>query len=57
MMHLTLKELKEPGSLDIRWGRGWGIHVETGGGEEMWDLEQGEVDWMGGVKYGISKVN
>jgi hypothetical protein len=36
-MHLTLKSLEAPGSLEIRWGR-----VETGGGEEVWDVEQFE---------------
>ena len=41
MMYLTLKKLEAPGSLDVRWGGGWGIHVETGcGGEEVWDVEQ-----------------
>jgi hypothetical protein len=24
MMHLTLKRLRAPGSLEVRWGRGWG---------------------------------
>jgi hypothetical protein len=29
------------------------IHVETGVGEEVWDVEQSE-GWMGrGVKYGM----
>jgi hypothetical protein len=49
MMHLTLKRLEAPGSLEVRWGRGEDIHVETGGGEEVWDMEQLE----GGIKYGV----
>jgi hypothetical protein len=32
MMHLTLKRLDAPGSLEVRWGGG--IHVEMGWGEE-----------------------
>ena len=24
MMHLTLKRLETPGSLEVRWGGGWG---------------------------------
>ena len=32
---------------------GGGFQGEAGGGEEMWDLEQGGVDWMGGVKYRV----
>ena len=42
MMHLTLKRLEDPGSLEVRWGGSGGIHVETGGGEEVWDVEQSE---------------
>jgi hypothetical protein len=41
MMHLTLKKLEAPGSLEVRWGGGGAIHVEMGcGGEEVWDVEQ-----------------
>ena len=29
MMHLTIKRLEAPGSLEIRWG-----------GEKVWDVEQ-----------------
>ena len=39
-MHLALKRLETPGSLEVRWGGGGDIHVETGGGEEVWDVEQ-----------------
>jgi hypothetical protein len=30
MMYLTLKRLETPGSLEVRWVEGGGIHVETG---------------------------
>ena len=56
MMHLTLKRLEAPGSLEVRWGGGWGIHVETGSrGEERWDVEQLEGGW-GGAGNGIWSV-
>jgi hypothetical protein len=44
MMHQTLKRLVAPDSLEVRWGGGGGIHMETGvgGGEEVWDVEQSE---------------
>jgi hypothetical protein len=42
MMHLTLKRMEALGSLEVRWGEVWGIHVETGGGEEVWDVEHSE---------------
>jgi hypothetical protein len=45
MMHLTLKRLEAPGSLEIRWGwrsGGWGS------GEEVCDVEQWESGWGGG---------
>ena len=48
MMHLTLKGLESPGSLEVRWGGGGDIHMETGwGGEEVWDVEQSKVDGGG----------
>jgi hypothetical protein len=35
-------------------GGGWGIHVETGWiGEEVWDVEQSEDEWGGGMEYGV----
>jgi hypothetical protein len=34
MMHLTLKRLEAPGSLEVRLGRGQDIQVEMGWGEE-----------------------
>jgi hypothetical protein len=50
MMHLTLKRLEVPGSLEVRWGKGegGGIHVEIGwGGKEVCDVEQSEGGWGG----------
>jgi hypothetical protein len=38
MMHLTLKRLETPKSLEVRRGGGGGIYVETV--EEVWDMEQ-----------------
>jgi hypothetical protein len=56
MIHLTLKRLEVPGSLEVRWAGGWGIHVEVGwGGEEVWDVEQVEVDGEGS-RNGIRSV-
>jgi hypothetical protein len=34
------QETGGPGSLEVRWVGGGGIHMETGGGEEVWDVEQ-----------------
>jgi hypothetical protein len=50
MMHLTLQEA--PGSLEVRWGGVRGIHMETGGGEKVWDVEQyeGGTEWVRGNK-------
>jgi hypothetical protein len=31
-----------PGSLEVRWGGGGDIHMETAVGEEVWDVEQME---------------
>ena len=56
MMHLTLKRLEAPGSLEVRWGGGGSIHVEMGwGGEEVWDVEQSEGGW-GKAGIGIWSV-
>jgi hypothetical protein len=54
MIHVTLKRLEAPGSLEVRWVRGGDIHIETGVGEEVWDVEQSEVEQgVGGIKYGV----
>jgi hypothetical protein len=38
MIHLTLKRLEAPGSLEVRWSMGVGIFTwRQGGGEEVWD--------------------
>jgi hypothetical protein len=39
MMQLTFKRLEAPGRLEVRWGRGGDIHMETGG-------------WGGGTECG-----
>jgi hypothetical protein len=54
MMHLTLKRMEAPGSLEVRWG---GVEAPTwrqGGGEEVWDVEQSEDGW--GWENGLSSV-
>jgi hypothetical protein len=49
MMHLTFKRLEAPGSLEVRWVRVGGIHVERGlGHRKVWDVEQLESGWGGG---------
>jgi hypothetical protein len=55
MTHLTLKRLEAPGSLEVRWGGGGSIHVETGWGrEEMWDVEQ--LEGGSGVGNGLWSI-
>ena len=44
-MHLTLKRLEVPGSLEVCLGVGWKVETSTwrqAGGEEVWDVEQSE---------------
>jgi hypothetical protein len=36
MMHVTLKKLEAPGSLEFRWGGG--IHAEMGWGERKYGM-------------------
>ena len=49
MMHLTLKRLEAPGSLEVRWGGDWGHpRGDWGSGEEVWDVEQSEGGQGGG---------
>jgi hypothetical protein len=51
MMHLTLKRLDAPGSLEVKWGVGLG-HPH---GDREWagDVGCGAVrGWMRGIKYG-----
>jgi hypothetical protein len=48
MIHLTLKRLENPGSLEVRWVVGGGIHMDmVWSGEEVWDMEQLEGEWGG----------
>ena len=55
MMHLTLKRLEAPGSLEVRWGGGWGHpRGDRSGGEEVWDVEQSEGGWV--ARNGIWSV-
>jgi hypothetical protein len=43
MMHLTLKRLEVPGSLEVQWGGEWEHACGNGWvGEEVWDGEQTE---------------
>jgi hypothetical protein len=52
MMQLTFKRLEVPGSLEVRWGGGWGHPCGDGcGGEEVWDVEQLE-----GGRGGVGNV-
>jgi hypothetical protein len=56
MMHLTLKGLEAPGSIEVRWGEGWGHplgdRVRWGGG-----MGCGAVrGWVGGAGNGIWNV-
>jgi hypothetical protein len=41
-MHLTLKRLEAPNSLEVTWGGVGGILMKTGVGEEVWDVEESE---------------
>jgi hypothetical protein len=53
MMHLTLKRLEAPGSLEVRWGGSWGHPSGNRGGENVWDVES-EGGWGGqGIDYGV----
>jgi hypothetical protein len=52
MMHLTLKRLKAPESLEVKWGVG-GASKWRWGGEEVWDMEQSEGDGGQGMEYGV----
>jgi hypothetical protein len=54
MMHITLKRLEAPGSLEFRWVGGGDIQMETG----RWGvgIESGTVGgWVG--KYRVRKIN
>jgi hypothetical protein len=55
MMHLTLKRLEAPGSLEVRWGWGSGLPLGTGVGRRcgMWNSLRMD---RGGVGNGIWSV-
>jgi hypothetical protein len=53
MMHLTLKRLEAPGSLEGRWGGGGDIYVETRGGKGICEVEQMEGRPGVGIKYEV----
>ena len=54
MMHLPLKRLEAPGSLEVRWGGRWGHSRVLGWvGEEVWQVEQSEDGWGQGMEYGV----
>jgi hypothetical protein len=42
MMHVSLKKLDFPWSLNVRWSGGLDILVEIAGWEVVWDVEQSE---------------
>jgi hypothetical protein len=54
IMHLTLKRLQSSGSLEVRWGWGWGHPCgdrEMGRRFWMWSSRRMERGW--GIKYGV----
>jgi hypothetical protein len=58
MMHLTLKRLEVPGSLEVMWGGGGGIHMEIGwGGEKVCDVEQSDGGCGAGNGIWSVKIN
>jgi hypothetical protein len=40
MMHLTLRRLEASESFEVWVFEGGDLHMETVGGEEVWDVEQ-----------------
>ena len=63
MMYLIFKRLEAPGSLEVRWDGVGDIIMETGGGEEVWDMEQleggsgaGEGNKIWSVKNKLKKI-
>jgi hypothetical protein len=57
MMYLILKRLEAPESLEVRWGGGGDIHVETVVGEVLGDVERSEGGWGWGNKIWREKIN
>jgi hypothetical protein len=58
MMHLTLKRLVAPWNLEVRWGGGGDIHVETSRyrGGIGWDGCETVRGWMEGGGNNIWSV-
>jgi hypothetical protein len=60
MMHLTLKRLEAPGSLEVRWGGGVGASTggQSGVGRKngMWSSWRVDGEWWG-MEYGVQKMN
>jgi hypothetical protein len=50
MIHLTLKKLEAPENLRSGGVGGGEIHMETGGWEEVWHVEQSDGGWG---EYGV----
>ena len=58
MLHLTLKRLEAPGSLEVRWNGGWGHPGgDRVGGEVVWDVEQWESRWGRGEEWNMECKN
>jgi hypothetical protein len=53
MMHLTLKRLEAPWSLEVRWGGEWGHPHGDRGREQVWNVEQSKGGQGGEIKYGV----
>jgi hypothetical protein len=59
MMHLTLKRLEDPGSLEVRWDGDGDIHVGTGGGAGRWAGDMGcetVEGWMKDKMWSVKKL-
>jgi hypothetical protein len=60
MMHLTFKRLEAPGTLEVRWGEGWGHpHGDRGVGKRygIWNRQRVDegVDKIWSMKKLINK--
>ena len=56
MLHLTLKRLEASGCLEVKWGED--IHMETGGVEDVQDVEQSESgQGVREIKCGVLKIS
>jgi hypothetical protein len=57
MMHLTLKMLEVPGSLEVRWGGVGDPHGDRRVGRRYGMWNNWRLDGKGGMKYGVEKIN